>query len=161
MSSALAIVEKAGNLTIAEEDALRSRLAEMEEALEKEQSNERAIEDKIKVCEVCAWIYSSRNTCVYSCSFGGEMKNSIRTHVANGCVNTPISPRQQLRSKLDRRNNPTLIAVWVPSSHSHQYSAYIPCSARLISPKPRVEIEAHGDTRTLTKTVVRGGVRGA
>lgn len=54
MSNTLAVVEKAGNLTIAEEDVLRSRLAEMEEALEKEQGNERAIEDKIKVhkCEV-------------------------------------------------------------------------------------------------------------
>lgn len=49
MNNTLAVVEKAGNLTIAEEDVLRSRLAEMEEALEKEQSNERAIEDKIKV----------------------------------------------------------------------------------------------------------------
>eukprot|EP00752_Nemacystus_decipiens_P006896 g6194.t1 len=48
MNNTLAVVEKAGNLTIAEEDVLRSRLAEMEEALEKEQSNERAIEDKIK-----------------------------------------------------------------------------------------------------------------
>lgn len=49
MTNALAIVEKAGNLTIAEEEVLRTRLAEMEEALEKEQGNERAIEDKIKV----------------------------------------------------------------------------------------------------------------
>lgn len=49
MNNTLAIVEKAGNLTIAEEDVLRSRLVEMEEALEKEHSNERAIEDKIKV----------------------------------------------------------------------------------------------------------------
>lgn len=49
MSSTLAIVEKAGNLTIEEEDELRSRLEEMEEALEKEQANEGAIEDKIKV----------------------------------------------------------------------------------------------------------------
>lgn len=49
MTNTLAVVEKAGNLTIAEEDVLRSRLEEMEEALKKEQSNERAIEDKIKV----------------------------------------------------------------------------------------------------------------
>ena len=49
MNNTLAVVEKAGNLTIAEEDVLRSRLAEMEGALEKEQCNERAIEDKIKV----------------------------------------------------------------------------------------------------------------
>lgn len=49
MNNTLAVVEKAGNLTIAEEDQLRSRLEEMEEALEKEQSSDRAIEDKIKV----------------------------------------------------------------------------------------------------------------
>ncbi|CAM9560763.1 unnamed protein product, partial [Hapterophycus canaliculatus] len=48
MNSTLAIVEKAGNLTIEEEDTLRSRLEEIEEALEKEQANEGAIEDKIK-----------------------------------------------------------------------------------------------------------------
>lgn len=48
MNNTLAVVEKAGNLTIAEEDQLRSRLEEMEEALEKEHGNERAIEDKIK-----------------------------------------------------------------------------------------------------------------
>lgn len=49
MNNTLAVVEKAGNLTIAEEDHLRLRLGEMEEALEKEQCNDRAIEDKIKV----------------------------------------------------------------------------------------------------------------
>ncbi len=61
MSNTLAIVEKAGNLTIAEEDVLRSRLEEMEEALDKEQANERAIEEKIKVGNVFA--LSSRCRC--------------------------------------------------------------------------------------------------
>lgn len=49
MNNTLAIVEKAGNLTIAEEEVLRSRVEDMEEALEKEQANDRAIEDKMKV----------------------------------------------------------------------------------------------------------------
>ncbi|CAM9427033.1 unnamed protein product [Ectocarpus fasciculatus] len=48
MNNTLAIVEKAGNLTIAEEEVLRSRVEDMEEALEKEQANDRAIEDKMK-----------------------------------------------------------------------------------------------------------------
>ncbi|CAN0355850.1 unnamed protein product, partial [Ectocarpus sp. 8 AP-2014] len=48
MNNTLAIVEKAGNLTIAEEEVLRSRVEDMEEALEKEQANDRAIEDKTK-----------------------------------------------------------------------------------------------------------------
>lgn len=64
MNNTLAVVEKAGNLTIAEEDVLRSRLAEMEEALEKEQSNERAIEDKIKVRGALGgFIASRKNSC--------------------------------------------------------------------------------------------------
>lgn len=54
MDSTLATVEKAGNLTIEEEDVVRLQLEEMEEAEEKEQGNDRAIEDKIKVRVVCA-----------------------------------------------------------------------------------------------------------
>lgn len=49
MGSTLALVEKAGNLSIEEEDIVRARLEEMEEAEEKEQASDRAIEDKIKV----------------------------------------------------------------------------------------------------------------
>lgn len=45
----LAVVEKAGSLTIEEEDAVRQRLSDLEEAEEKEQANDRIIEDKIKV----------------------------------------------------------------------------------------------------------------
>lgn len=50
MGSTLALVEKAGNLSIEEEDVVRARLQDMEEAEEKEQANDKAIEDKIKVC---------------------------------------------------------------------------------------------------------------
>lgn len=49
MGSTLANAEKSGNLTIEEEDIVRARLDEMEEAEEKEQGNDRAIEDKMKV----------------------------------------------------------------------------------------------------------------
>lgn len=49
MGSTLALVEKAGNLSIEEEDIVRARLEEMEEAEEKEQASDRVIEDKIKV----------------------------------------------------------------------------------------------------------------
>lgn len=45
----MTLVEKAGNLTIEEEDVVRLRLDEMEEAEEKEQANDRGIEEKIKV----------------------------------------------------------------------------------------------------------------
>lgn len=56
MNNTLAIVEKAGNLTIAEEEVLRSKVEDMEEALEKEQANDRAIEDKIKVVATCVGV---------------------------------------------------------------------------------------------------------
>lgn len=49
LGSTMSTIEKAGNLSIMEENAIRSRLEEMEEAEEKEQANDRAIEDKIKV----------------------------------------------------------------------------------------------------------------
>lgn len=49
MGHTLSVVEKAGNMTIAEEDVLRQQLVEMEEAEEKEQTIDRAIEDKIQV----------------------------------------------------------------------------------------------------------------
>lgn len=58
MNNTLAIVGKAGNLTIAEEEVLRSRVEDMEEALEKEQANDRAIEDKIKVGATMPVYYS-------------------------------------------------------------------------------------------------------
>lgn len=53
MGHTLSVVEKAGNLTIADEDVLRQQLAEMEEAEEKEQATDRAIENKIKVSTTC------------------------------------------------------------------------------------------------------------
>lgn len=62
MNNTLAVVEKAGNLTIAEEDHLRLRLEEMEEALEKEQGNDRAIEDKIKVKKFIVLLFSTYHT---------------------------------------------------------------------------------------------------
>lgn len=49
MSSALETVEISGNLSVDEEAVVRGRLEEMEEAEEKEQANDRAIEDRIKV----------------------------------------------------------------------------------------------------------------
>lgn len=49
MSSALETVEISGNLSVEEEAVVRGRLEEMEEAEEKEQANDRAIEDRIKV----------------------------------------------------------------------------------------------------------------
>lgn len=53
MSSALETVEISGNLSVEEEDVVRGRLEEMEEAEEKEKANDRAIEDRIKVLVTC------------------------------------------------------------------------------------------------------------
>ena len=49
MDHTLSVVEKAGNMTIQEEDELRQQVAEMQEAEEKEEATDKAIEDKIKV----------------------------------------------------------------------------------------------------------------
>ena len=49
MKSALELVEISGNLSVDEEAVMRGRLEALEEAEEKEQANDRAIEDRIKV----------------------------------------------------------------------------------------------------------------
>lgn len=49
MDHTLSVVEKAGNMTIPEEDVLRQQVAEMQEAEEKEEATDKAIENKIKV----------------------------------------------------------------------------------------------------------------
>ncbi|CAM9168036.1 unnamed protein product [Sphacelaria rigidula] len=48
MDHTLSVVEKAGNMTIPEEDVLRQQVAEMQEAEEKEEATDKAIENKIK-----------------------------------------------------------------------------------------------------------------
>lgn len=97
MSNTLAIVEKAGNLTIAEEDVLRSRLEEMEEALEKEQANERAIEEKIKVGN---YRYVA---VVHSLDVGKQQAdgNNMRTHSRTGkcCHGVALAARSTRKNK--------------------------------------------------------------
>lgn len=56
---ALKVVEKAGNLTIEEEAAVREQLREMKEAEDKEQANDRAIVEKIKVLARLGQLYTT------------------------------------------------------------------------------------------------------
>lgn len=72
MGHTLSVVEKAGNLSIEEEDVVRTQLSEMEDAEEKEQANDRAIEDKIQVCShpTGCGVYSFNSVInIYFCLF--------------------------------------------------------------------------------------------
>lgn len=77
MSSALETVEISGNLSVDEEAVVRGRLEEMEEAEEKEQANDRAIEDRIKVLR-------DTYVLVYCLVFGdGENEGKTKTNIGD------------------------------------------------------------------------------